>query len=99
MKKAVSIVLAVLFFIASGITVYAENSYRLLDTNKDILGGSIIYQPEQQIFRLTKGETYSVELSADSGLYFYVTVGGYESGSGNGAADNGVNCGCEIRLD
>lgn len=99
MKKAISTVLAVLFFIASGITAYAENSYRLLDSNKDILGGSIVYQPEQQIFRLTKGETYSVELSADRGLYLFVTVGGYESGSGNGEADNGINYGCEIRLD
>ncbi len=96
MKKAVSIVIAVLFFMLSGFTVYADNSFRLLDSNKDILGGSIVYQPEQQIFRLTKGETYSVELSADRGLYLFITVGGYESGSGSGAGDNGINCGCEI---
>ncbi len=99
MKKAVSIVFAVLFFMAAGFTAYAENSYRLLDSNKDILGGNIVYQPEQQIFRLTKGETYSVELSADRGLYFFVTVGGYESANGSGSADNGIRCGCEIRLD
>ncbi len=100
MKKIVSAIISAALMLVCGITTSAfDSSFTLSENNVSSLGGNIIYQPEQRIYALTQGETYSTELPVSEGLYVSVITGGYESASGNGSGDNGINSGCELRVE
>ena len=88
---------AVIFAVCAAVSASASgSSFVLSEETASQLGGSITYQSEQRIYRLTQGDSYTAEIPASSAVYMFVVIGGYESGSGSGDGDNGVSCGCEI---